>query len=115
MITFTLEEKHIEKYALISGDDNPIHLDHKSAQEHGFLTKVAHGMLSMAKVWSIISEVLLIPNNIPFHYNLAFSSPVYVGEEVSLTIKQTTNEYIIEGKCQKRIVFKGNIILQSSF
>ncbi|MEH6943819.1 MaoC/PaaZ C-terminal domain-containing protein [Bacillus sp. JJ722] len=114
MITFTLEEKLIEKYALISGDNNPIHLDEKAAQVHGFSTKVAHGMLSMAKVWSIISEVFLKPNNIPFQYNLVFSSPVYVGEEITLKVEQTENEYKIEGKCKNRIVFKGNILLQST-
>ncbi len=77
-IQFEVTEKDIEGYAGLSGDFNPIHLDQEYAVTHGFENKIAHGMLTMAKVWGMITnelESVLLPTE----YQLTFQSPVYVG------------------------------------
>lgn len=43
-----ITEAHLVKYAEASGDNNPIHLDPKFAEEAGFKSVIVHGMLSMA-------------------------------------------------------------------
>src|SRR4029079_50102 len=43
-----LTRDHLKAYAAASGDNNPIHLNEKFAQEAGFPSVIVHGMLSMA-------------------------------------------------------------------
>jgi 3-hydroxybutyryl-CoA dehydratase len=109
-IQFEVTEKDIEGYAGLSGDFNPIHLDREYAATHGFPEKVAHGMLTMAKVWGMIaneSEHGLLPAE----YHLTFQSPVYVGAQVELTIIEKENAIIITGKSEGVTVVKGSIVL----
>ncbi|MEH7480305.1 MaoC/PaaZ C-terminal domain-containing protein, partial [Neobacillus drentensis] len=61
MITFQITEKDVEQYAVISGDYNPIHLDMEAAKQQGFTSKIAHGMLTVAKVLSVLSNESLTP------------------------------------------------------
>lgn len=107
---FEVTEKDIEGYAGLSGDFNPIHLDRKFAAGHGFSDKIAHGMLTMAKVWGVIANelgsVLL-----PAEYQLTFQSPVYVGAQVELTFIEKENAIIITGQSQGVTVIKGSIVL----
>ena len=109
-IQFEVTEKDIEGYAGLSGDFNPIHLDREYAAAHGFAEKIAHGMLTMAKVWGMMAnefESVLFPAE----YELTFQSPVYVGAQVELTIIEKENALIISGKSEGETVVKGKIIL----
>ena len=109
-IQFEVTEKDIEGYAELSGDFNPIHLDREYAAVHGFSEKIAHGMLTMAKVWGTIAnelESVLLPAE----YQLTFQSPVYVGAQVELTYIEKENAIIITGKSQGMTVVKGSIVL----
>jgi len=45
----------IRQYASASGDDNPIHLDDSAAREAGLSGIIAHGMLSMGILGSLVS------------------------------------------------------------
>jgi 3-hydroxybutyryl-CoA dehydratase len=111
MITFQITEKDVEQYAVISGDYNPIHLDIEAAKQQGFTNKIAHGMLTVAKVLSVLSNDSLIPQGLLSQYEFTFISPVYVGDLVSLTIKQAENKIRVEGKCGEKIVVKGCLIV----
>lgn len=109
-IHFEVTEKDIEGYAGLSGDFNPIHLNQEYAVTHGFENKIAHGMLTMAKVWGMITnelESVLLPTE----YQLTFQSPVYVGAKVELTIIERENAILITGKSQGITVVKGSIVL----
>ena len=46
--TKTVTEADIVKFAEISGDDNPVHLDQAFAETTMFKGRIAHGMLSAA-------------------------------------------------------------------
>lgn len=109
---FVLYEENIERYAQLSGDFNPIHLDLKTAQDQGFSNKVAHGMLSMAKIWAVISSNYPPSQLLPKQFSLTFSAPVYVGQKVILTIDKSNNKYLIEGRCENNLVLKGQIVLR---
>lgn len=43
-----ITRKQLQRYAVASGDKNPIHLDDSFAKNLGFPSVIAHGMLSMA-------------------------------------------------------------------
>ncbi|WP_342581589.1 MaoC/PaaZ C-terminal domain-containing protein [Ureibacillus sp. FSL W7-1570] len=99
-IQFEVTEKDIEGYAELSEDYNPIHLDNEYAKAHGFSGKMAHGMLSLAKVWGILANELEIMQ-FPAEFHLQFQSPVYVGEQVELNIMEKDNVVTITGKVMK--------------
>ncbi len=69
-------------YAHASGDHNPIHLDEEFASTTRFGQRIAHGMLSLAFVWEMVSV------NYPSTWDKGttvktrFTSPVVPGEEV---------------------------------
>ena len=77
-------QDRVTAYAHASGDHNPIHLDEEFASTTRFGQRIAHGMLSLAFVWEMISI------NYPSTWNRGgtvktrFTSPVVPGEEVSV-------------------------------
>jgi 3-hydroxybutyryl-CoA dehydratase len=106
-ITFQITEKDVEQYAVVSGDHNPIHLDLEAAKQQGFTNKIAHGMLTVAKVLSVLSNEVLTPQELLSHYEFTFIAPVYVGDRVTLTLKQVEHKLRVEVKCGEKIVVKG--------
>jgi 3-hydroxybutyryl-CoA dehydratase len=112
-INFLVTEQDVGAYANISGDFNPIHLDEKQAQQQGFSTKIAHGMLTMAKIWSVLSNELLSPRMFPAQYDISFLNPVYVGDQVTLQVTKKENKIQLEGKSSDKTIVKGTILLQN--
>lgn len=110
---FSITSNEIKDYAEASGDYNPIHLDENYAREQGFSGNIAHGMLTMAKIWSVISSHLLTSNDFPESYELAFLSPVYAGGDVTLQLEPQPNGFLLEGFCNKQAVVKGFIHLDA--
>lgn len=113
-ISFQVTERDIVEYANVSGDFNPIHLNEKHAHQQGFERKIAHGMLTMAKVWSVLSNEYLSPKVLPLKYDLSFLNPVYVGDHVTLQITKRENKIQLEGKSANKTVIKGTIVLQNA-
>ncbi|WP_374717658.1 MaoC/PaaZ C-terminal domain-containing protein [Neobacillus sp.] len=109
--TFNITEEEVEQYAIISGDNNPVHLDIGVAKQQGFSNKIAHGMLTVAKVLGIVSNEILAPQEWVYKYEFTFTSPVYLGDQITLNIKQLDNKIRVEGKCRKRVVIKGWLIV----
>ena len=111
IITFQITEKDVDQYADISGDYNPIHLDIKSAKQQGFTNKIAHGMLTVAKVLSELSNEILNPQEFFSQYEFTFIAPVSIEDQVTLSVKQAENTIRVEGKCKEKIVVKGCLML----
>ena len=107
-IHFEVSEKDIEGYAELSGDFNPIHFDQEYAATYGFENTIAHGMLTMAKVWSVVSNELALGLR-PVQYSLSFQSPVYADGQVELTIMEKEQTISIIGKSRGATVVKGTI------
>jgi 3-hydroxybutyryl-CoA dehydratase len=107
IIHFTITEQEVEQYAVMSGDFNPIHLDLNEANKQGFSNKIAHGMLTMSKTWSVLAKEILTPHDIFYQFSVSFLSPVYIGSQITLTISQLGNEYQIEGKSDGKTIIKG--------
>jgi 3-hydroxybutyryl-CoA dehydratase len=81
----TVTEQTIQKFAEVSGDDNPIHLDAAYAATTQFGERIAHGMLSASFISAVIGTRLPGPGCIYLSQSLRFKRPVKIGDVVTAT------------------------------
>ena len=81
----TVSGDDIQRFAAISGDTNPVHLDQAYAEKTPFKGIIAHGMLSAAYISALIAGKLPGPGAIYLGQSLAFKRPVKIGDEVTVT------------------------------
>lgn len=78
----TVTDADIVLFAGISGDINPVHLNHEFASETVFEGRIAHGMLSASFISTVIGTKLPGPGAIYLAQNLKFKAPVRAGDTV---------------------------------
>jgi 3-hydroxybutyryl-CoA dehydratase len=114
----TVTEADIVNFAGLSGDFNPIHLDHEYAKTTAFRRPIAHGLLVMA-----IGSGLGI--NFPPMRTLAilsmkevhFREPVFIGDTIRIHVKVVEKEERGRGRrgvvtWQRQIVNQDNKLVQ---
>ena len=82
----TIEVRHIELFAELSGDMNPVHLDHAYALDTVFGGRIAHGMLTAALISAVIGEQLPGHGTVYLGQTLKFRAPV-VRPEVAVVVE----------------------------
>lgn len=75
----------IRKFADVSGDHNPIHLDEEFAKNTRFGRRIAHGMLSGAFISAVLGYELRERKIVYLSQTLKFSAPVFIGDTVTAT------------------------------
>jgi NAD(P)-dependent dehydrogenase (short-subunit alcohol dehydrogenase family)/acyl dehydratase/putative sterol carrier protein len=80
----TIAPDHPKRYADVSGDTNPIHLDEKLAKSVGFKTVIMHGLGTLAIV------VAKLPKPLE-RLSIRFAKPVYPGETLTTSIWRKGN------------------------
>ena len=90
----------IQAYALVTGDDNPMHLDEAYAAATMFKGRIAHGMLTAGYLSTIFGTQLPGPGCIYVSQTLNFRAPVRIGDEVTASV--TINELL---PARKRAIF----------
>ena len=86
----TITEIDIERFAEVSGDTNPMHLDHEFASQTCFESRIAHGMLTASLISTVIGTKLPGPGCIYLGQDLKFVAPVRIGDTV--TVRATVRE-----------------------
>ncbi|MDB5471817.1 MAG: MaoC family protein/phosphate acetyl/butaryl transferase [Caulobacter sp.] len=81
-MTRTADERTVQLFAEVSGDNNPLHLDEAYAQTTQFKGRIAHGMLSAAHISAVIGTQLPGPGAVYVGQTLSFRRPVRIGDEV---------------------------------
>ena len=81
--TYTVTDEVIRKFADVSGDDNPVHLDEAFAAGTQFGGRIAHGMLSAGFISAVIGTRLPGSGSIYLSQTLRFRRPVKIGDEVT--------------------------------
>jgi 3-hydroxybutyryl-CoA dehydratase len=81
----TITNADIITFAGISGDTNPVHLNHEFASETMFEGQIAHGMLTASFISTVIGTKLPGPGCIYVSQSLRFKAPVKVGNTVMAT------------------------------
>ena len=79
----------IRKFADVSGDYNPIHLDEKVAQGTRFGKRIAHGMLSGAFISAVLGYEFSERKIVYLSQTLKFTAPVFIGDTVTATATVT--------------------------
>lgn len=85
----TVTEADIVMFSGISGDINPVHLNHEFASETMFEGRIAHGMLTASFISTVIGTKLPGPGCIYVNQSLRFKAPVKAGETVIARVTVT--------------------------
>ena len=78
-------QSDFDRFATLSGDDNPIHVDPEFSTRTKFGKTVAHGMLLYSTVSSVLGTAL--PGVGMLQQELMFPNPVFVGDEITIQAK----------------------------
>ncbi len=77
----------IKKFADVSGDFNPVHLDEDFAKNTIFKGRIAHGFLTASFISTVIATELPGPGSIYLKQSLKFLAPVYIDERILVKVR----------------------------
>jgi len=78
----TITDADIVMFSGISGDINPVHLNHEFASTTMFEGRIAHGMLTASLISTVIGTKMPGPGCIYVNQALRFKAPVKAGDTV---------------------------------
>ncbi|WIG58420.1 MAG: hypothetical protein OJF49_001166 [Ktedonobacterales bacterium] len=87
--TRTITANDIARFAELSDDHNPIHLDDAYAACSPFGRRIAHGMLTGALVSAVLGNDLPGPGAIYLAQSFRFLRPVYIGDTITASVEVT--------------------------
>lgn len=82
-----VDDAAVRGFAEVSGDHNRIHLDEEYARSTRFGRRIAHGALLGAYISKVLGMDLPGPGAVYLSQTLEFLAPVYVGDEISVTLR----------------------------
>lgn len=82
-----LLQDDFDRFARLTGDDNPIHCDPSYAQHTHFGATVSHGMLLYGLIAKGLSELIPGPGVRQLSQELMFPNPTYTGEEIRIEME----------------------------
>jgi phosphotransacetylase/acyl dehydratase len=88
----TLTASDIQLFAIISGDDNPQHIDADFASSTRFHGVIAHGMWGAALISAVLGTRLPGPGTIYLGQTLRFLAPVRIGDSLSISVEVTARD-----------------------
>lgn len=86
-ISNVFEERDVLKFAEVSKDRNPIHLDPAMAEKSIFGRRVVHGMLVASLFSGLLGVYLPGEGNIYLGQSLNFKAPVFFGDQITATVE----------------------------
>jgi acyl dehydratase len=85
--TMTITDELIRRFAELTGDTNPVHLDDDYAAGTGFGRRIAHGMIAAGLISATLANDLPGPGTVYLNQTLKFKLPVYPGDTVTATVE----------------------------
>lgn len=85
----TVTRDDIARFAEVSGDRNPVHLDETFAQTTPFGGTIAQGMLTASLISAVLGNDLPGPGAIYLKQTLSFLKPVYPGDTIIARVEVT--------------------------
>lgn len=80
----TITEDDIHKFAEVSGDHNPLHMNEEYASKTPFGQRIAHGALTASYISGILGNNLPGPGSIFVGLSMRFRRPVFIGSDVTV-------------------------------
>lgn len=89
-LTHALTAEDVRRFAELTGDFNPVHVDPAFARRTSFGKPIVHGMLSASFISTMIGMLLPGPGALWVSQTLEFLQPAYVGDVLTVraTVKQ---------------------------
>ena len=81
-LTVTVTDDMVRKFAELSGDFNPIHLDEEYAKTTVFKRRIAHGMLTGAFISRLLAT--LVRGGVYLSQTMKFVNPVYLDDVITV-------------------------------
>lgn len=83
--TRVITDDVIRKFAEVSGDFNPIHLDEEFAAKTRFGKRIAHGMLSGAFISAVLGNEFRERKIVYLSQTMKFTAPAFLGDTITAT------------------------------
>lgn len=83
----TITEKDINDFARVTGDFNPIHTDQAYAEKTPFKGRIAHGLISVGLLSSILGNILPGHGTIYLSHEIKFLAPVRIGDTITAKVE----------------------------
>jgi acyl dehydratase len=81
----TITKEHVEAYAEITGDHNPLHFDEDFVSRTPFERPVVHGGLTSGILNALVAEDMPGPGTVFMSMELQFTKPVFIGDTITAT------------------------------
>ena len=82
-----MTEDLVNRYAELTGDFSPVHVDEAAAKQTRFGTRIAHGMLSAGFLSAVIGMELPGPGTIWVAQAFKFKQPVKIGDTITWRVE----------------------------
>ena len=86
-ISNVITEKTIKDFAEATGDFNPVHLNQSYAEKTYFKGRIAHGVLSVGYISSVLGNLLPGPGGILLSQDVKFLAPVRIGDVITARVE----------------------------
>ena len=81
----TVTDEHVEAYAAITGDRNPLHFNAAFARRTKFGRLVVQGGLTTGLLHALVAEDMPGPGTVFLSQNWRFTAPVFIGDTITAT------------------------------
>ena len=113
--SLTLTEKHVDTFAELTGDYNPLHFDKSFAKKTKFKKLVVQGGLTTGLLHALVAMDMPGPGTVFLSQNWKFTAPVFIGDtitaevelisiheskpvtELKINVKRQSGEIVLEG------------------
>lgn len=114
--SLTLTEEHVQTFARLTGDYNPLHFDADFARRTKFGGLVVQGGLTTGLLHALVAMDLPGPGSVFLSQNWKFTAPVYINDTITaeaevasvhatkpvtqlrIVVKRQTGETVLEGE-----------------
>ena len=84
---FVITQEMVNKFAKLSGDKNPLHIDKKFAATTRFKKPIVHGLFSVTSFGKVMGTKFPGSGSIHVAQNLSFKKPLYPDEKYYVYIE----------------------------
>jgi acyl dehydratase len=81
--TITLTEEHVDTFASLSGDYNPLHFDKGFVSKTKFGKLVVQGGLTTGLLHALVAMDMPGPGSVFLSQNWKFTAPVFIGDTIT--------------------------------
>lgn len=86
----TISQELVQRFAEVSGDTNPIHLDASYCKDTQFEKPIAHGMLLASFFSKLIAKYYPGEGSIYLQQKINFLKPCFIGDDIIVKVSLIT-------------------------